>query len=369
MRISQLFAGPYDGGPRAQLFSRVADGFSLPDELRQQLILARRPGWQALAGFGRPGLALPFRRWPAAGGAGRLDRRSRAAVAAELELFKPDVIAVWDEASMARLPAQPEAVTLGIATDPEAALALRRCRYLVALSPEIAGQAVDRGWPEERVRPLPPFADGDLVDPLPRATLATSVDATVVLLPWTLDLEALGAVLLAARRLPLPTLWMPGVDRKRLKLALGCQVPLRDLGPELDRARAFAAADLVLCTAAGDAMGLGIVEAWAQTKPVVAAGAPAASGLVRHEDSGLLARDTTPDALAAALRRPLDDPLLYDRLAANGRAAFDAGHGEARALARWLEAYLSLSALMLPGARGLRETRRKAPPPRTDIEV
>lgn len=361
MRISQLFAGPYDLGPRAVLFARLASAFALPDELRQQLILARRPGWRDLEAFGRPALALPFRRL--------LDRRSRRAVADELALFKPDLVAVWDAEAMARLPRRCEAVTLGIADDAETAFALRRCRYLVALSPETAEQAIARGWPEERVRALPPFAEGDLVEPLPRAALATSEQATVVVLPFPLDAEALGPVLVAARRLPLPTLWMPGVTKKLQKLALRCQVPLRGLGPEVDRARALAAADLVLACAPDDAMALGVVEGWAQSRPVIAAGAPAAAGILRHEDNGILARDLTPDSLAAALRRPLDDPLLYDRLAANGRAAFDAGHGEARCLARWLEAWVRLGGLILPDSPAARETRRETPAAHTDIQV
>lgn len=361
MRISQLFAGPYDLGPRAALFARLAGAFALPDELRQQLILARRPGWRDLAEFGSPALALPFRRL--------LDRRSRRAVADELALFKPDLIAVWDAEAMARLPARCEAVTLGVAGDPETAFALRRCRYLVALSPETAARAVERGWPEERVRELPPFAEGDLVEPMPRAAMATGEQATVVLLPFPLDAETLTPVLVAARRLPLPTLWMPGVTRRLQKLALRWQVPLRELAPEVDRARAFAAADLVLATAPEDAMALGVVEGWAQSRPVIAAGAPAAAGILRDEDNGLLARDLAPETLAAALRRPLDDPLLYDRLAASGRAAFDAGHGEARSLARWLEAWVRLGGLILPDSPAARETRREAPAPHTDIHV
>ncbi|MEX2628401.1 MAG: glycosyltransferase [Tistlia sp.] len=370
MRISQIFAGPYDDGPRARLFEQVAGAFALPDELRQQLILAQRPGWERLADFGRPTLALPYRRL--------LDRtawiaRSRRALADELALFKPDLIAVWGAEAAARLPARCDAATVGIAGEADDAVALRRCRYLVALSPEIARRAVERGWPEERLRPLPLFAEGDLVEPLPRGALATAEAATVVALPFALNLEALGEVLLAARRLPLPTLWIPGGSRRQSRLALRLQVPLRELGPDVDRARALAAADLVLCSAEADGLGLGIVEGWARGKPVVAAGAPGASGLVRDAGNGILARSTGAADLAEALLRPLDDPLLYDRLAAEGRASFDAGHAEARSLARWLDAYVRLGGLVLPDSPAARETagpsHRAAQPDHTDIQV
>lgn len=361
MRISQLFAGPYDHGPRATLFERVAHAFSLPDELRQQLILSQRPGWHDLSRFGRPGLALPFRGW--------LDRRSRRAITDELALFKPNVIAVWDGEAMARLAARPGAPTVGIATDHEAAFALRDCRYLLALSPDIAERAVDRGWPEERVRRLPALASSDLVEPLPRATMATAEQTTVVLLPYPLDGDALAQIMVTARQLAPMTLWMPQIARKHRKLAVRWQVPLRELCPETDRARAVAAADLVLCSAATDAVGLGIVEAWAQTKPVVATGAPAASGLLRDGENGIVAASAQAQDLTPALGRLIDDPLLYDRLAAAGRSAFEAGHGEARALARWLETYLRLGDLILPDSPTAQETRREAPRERTDIHV
>lgn len=371
MRITQIFAGPYDGGPRTRLFEQVAGAFALPDELRQQLILSRRPGWERLAGFGRPALALPFRRLLGRSG---WRGRGRRAVADELSLFKPDLVAVWDAEAAASLPTRCEAPTLGIAGDEAAAFALRGCRYLVALSSELARQAAARGWPEERIRPLPPFAEGDLVEPLPRAALATADPATVVLLPFPLGTDDLAEVLAAARRLPLPTLWMPGVGRRQTRLALRWQVPLRDLPADADRARAFAAADLVLCCAEADGSGLGIVEAWSQGRPVVAAGAPAAAGLVRDGENGILARSTGADDLAAALRRPLDDPLLYDRIAADGRASFDAGHGEARSLARWLETYVRLGGLILPDSPAARDAardaaRRQAQHEATDIQV
>ena len=357
MRISQLFAGPYDLGPRTSLFDRVAGTFAQPEELRQQVLLARRPGWERRADYGQPGLALPFRPW--------LDRRSRSAVAEELALFKPDLVVVWDLEAMARLPRQEEVVTAGVATDHESALALRYCRHLLALSPEIAERAVWRGWPEERVWLLPPFAPGDLVAPLPRSMMATAEEATVILLPYALDAAPLAEVLAAVRDLPLATVWMPSFPPRLRKLALRWRVPLRELTPDLDRARAFAAADVVLCTSEADAIGLGIVEAWAQSKPVVAAGEPATAGLVRHESSGLIAQAPTAGELAPALVRLFEDPLLYDRLAATGRAAFDAGHGEGRGLARWLEAYARLAGLILRSPRPENHSRQT----HMDIEV
>jgi glycosyltransferase involved in cell wall biosynthesis len=61
------------------------------------------------------------------------------------------------------------------------------------------------------------------------------------------------------------------------------------------------------------------VEAMASGLPVVASDLPALSELVRHEHSGLLVPPERPDALAAALRRLVEEPRLRSSLGAAGR--------------------------------------------------
>jgi glycosyltransferase involved in cell wall biosynthesis len=77
--------------------------------------------------------------------------------------------------------------------------------------------------------------------------------------------------------------------------------------------------------------GLVVNEAFDQGVPVIATDAvgAAAGGLVRHEQTGLVVPAGDEHALAAALRRVQDDPVLRARLGAAGRDAVAAGHSHA----------------------------------------
>jgi len=93
----------------------------------------------------------------------------------------------------------------------------------------------------------------------------------------------------------------------------------------------------------GDRDGLAnvLLEAAATGAPLVTTPAGAATDLVRHGVSGLLAPPDDPAALGAAIARVLNEPGLARRLAAGARAAveqcYDLEVNTAR-LARWLRA-------------------------------
>jgi glycosyltransferase involved in cell wall biosynthesis len=91
----------------------------------------------------------------------------------------------------------------------------------------------------------------------------------------------------------------------------------------------------------GDRDGLAnvLLEALAVGVPVVTTPAGAAEDVIVHGRSGLLVAPDAPHALAAALRRVLDEPGLAARLADAGRAAVEHGYDlevNTERLARWL---------------------------------
>jgi len=71
----------------------------------------------------------------------------------------------------------------------------------------------------------------------------------------------------------------------------------------------------------GDTEGLGVVliEALANAKPVVASAVGGIVDVIKHEETGLLVPEKDEAALAAAILRLLDDPGLAARLGAGGR--------------------------------------------------
>jgi glycosyltransferase involved in cell wall biosynthesis len=66
--------------------------------------------------------------------------------------------------------------------------------------------------------------------------------------------------------------------------------------------------------------------------------------LVTPEVSGLLVPAEDDAALAAAISRVLNDPGLAARLAAGGRAAFEARHAEAPVVTLWRDGLRRMAA-------------------------
>jgi len=87
---------------------------------------------------------------------------------------------------------------------------------------------------------------------------------------------------------------------------LGVHERVRLLGPRDDVAAVLAATDLFVHPALAESFGMVVVEAMAAGLPVVSTPVGIAPDLVADGESGLLAADGSPEALASALRRALE---------------------------------------------------------------
>ncbi len=87
---------------------------------------------------------------------------------------------------------------------------------------------------------------------------------------------------------------------------------------ELTKQRLLAACDVLALPSQVDSFGIVFLEAWAQGKPVIGARAGGIPDLIQHEETGLLVPFGDVDALAAAVRRLLEEPGLAARLGAAG---------------------------------------------------
>ncbi len=103
-------------------------------------------------------------------------------------------------------------------------------------------------------------------------------------------------------------------DRDRRRVVMLGAVPNDDL-PQF-----HAAADVFIAPAVGqESFGVVLIEAMAAGVPVVASDIPGYREVVRDGIDGLLVPPRDPNALAAAVRRVLDEPALASALARAGR--------------------------------------------------
>jgi glycosyltransferase involved in cell wall biosynthesis len=96
--------------------------------------------------------------------------------------------------------------------------------------------------------------------------------------------------------------------------------------PDADVPDFYAALDVFAMPSRTDSFGIVFLEAWANTKPVVAAAAGGVAEVVRHEQTGLLVAFGDLDQLGAALGRLVADPALARRFGEAGRNHLHRGH-------------------------------------------
>ncbi len=102
-----------------------------------------------------------------------------------------------------------------------------------------------------------------------------------------------------------------------------------------DTAALLAGCDALACPSRHEPLGNVVVEAFAAGRPIVAANAAGPRELIRPGEDGLLVPTEDAPALATSLGLVLQTPVFAGRLAAAGRARFEAEFAEAPVLALW----------------------------------
>lgn len=218
--------------------------------------------------------------------------------------------------------------------------ALRRARTIVVPSAFLAGIAASWGLDAKRItvltNPAPPPRD---VEPeaLPPGTFVF-----VGRLTEAKDLPtALRAVeLVEGARLVVVG---DGPDRAELERLAGDRVELRGALPRDDALRVVAGATAALLSSAWENLPHSAVEALSVGVPVVATAVGGVPEVVHDGENGLLVPPGDPEALAAAMRRMLEEPDLRDRLAAGAKPSVEAISSDA--------VYTRLEGLLLEASR------------------
>lgn len=218
--------------------------------------------------------------------------------------------------------------------------------FLVANTEDIADWIVAQGWPAGKVRHIPNFADAPAeVGPVDRASLNTPRDACLLLSMGRLhEAKAHDVTLNALTRLPEAYLWIAGAGPeeaklKALALGLGVNDRVRFLGWRNDPSALYRAADLCVFPSRYEPLGNVVIQAWAHGLPVVAAASQGPGALITDGEDGLLVPVDDAEALAAAVRRALDEPMLRIRMAQNGLARVEAEFSQAAVVAQWRELF------------------------------
>lgn len=217
--------------------------------------------------------------------------------------------------------------------------ALRAADRVLAMTGRDRLGLLEAGLPAERIVPFPPFVDAApfraaaLKRPEHRAALAARLGLDPEI-PWLLavgmmradvkrasyELLARTVAALGDRRFGLVVVGdgpaRPSVE-PALRAAAGERLRLLGALPGEALPPIYAAADIFLWPALGEAYGMALLEAQAAGTPVVAGAAGGVPDIVEQGRTGLLAPEGEAPALAASTARLLDDPALRAELGRN----------------------------------------------------
>jgi glycosyltransferase involved in cell wall biosynthesis len=213
---------------------------------------------------------------------------------------------------------------------------------LVANTEDIADWIVAQGWPAGRVRCIPNFAAAPPdAAPADRAALNTPAQAPLLLSMGRLhEAKAHDVTLQALVDVPDAILWIAGVGPLEAKLkamaaALGVSDRVRFLGWRTDASALYRAADVCVFPSRYEPLGNVVIQAWAHGLPVVAAASQGPAALIRDGEDGILTPVDNADALAANIRRLLNDSALRAELARAGLERVEGEFSETAVVAQW----------------------------------
>ncbi len=330
LRVAHVMAGAAAGG--AELFyerltvAQAADGMAvLPVTRRDPARLAR------LRAGGLDPCALRF--------GGRLDLLTGPAIGRALRRFRPRVAVAWMNRA-GRLTPPGDWVLAGRLGGYYDLANYRRCDHLIGNTRGLADWMVGQGWDRARVHHLPNFA-AELAGAAPARPAAVPAGAPLVLALGRLHRnKAFDVLVRAMQHVPAAHLLIAGEGPERAALealarAEGVAGRVHIPGWAHDAAGLLAACDVLACSSRHEPLGNVVIEAFSAARPVVAARAQGPAELIAPGADGLLVPVEDAPALGLAIRSVLEDRALAARLAAAGRARYEAEFAAAPVLARW----------------------------------
>jgi len=255
---------------------------------------------------------------------------TRSVLAKAIAGFRPDVIEYWMGRAGQFAPKAHRARSIGWYGGYYKLARFRNCEWHVGLTIDLLRHIREQGVAEDRAVIIHTYADFVGAEPASRAALNTPEGAPVALALARLhEKKGLDTLLEATAKIPGLYVWIAGdgpleAELKAQCSALGLDDRVRFLGWRNDRGALLAACDVVAFPSRYEPFGTVTVDAWAASRPLVAADAVGPAAYVKDGINGLLIPKNDVDALANALSRVITDKVLAEKIVAGGRASYEA---------------------------------------------
>ena len=337
MRVMHVMAGAPEGGAENIMLESVC---ALAEAGLEQFVVTRPENEFRLDQFANAGIGYATcsfnLRWPFP-----TTRKIRQSI----ERFKPDVIEYWMGRAGQFAPAKYRARSAAWYGGYYKLERFKNCAWHIGLTKDLLRHIREQGVAEDRSLIVHTYADFEDAQPTDRASLDTPADAPVALALARLhEKKGLDTLLDAAKQIEGLYVWIAGEGPLEGALraqaqALGLTDRVRFLGWRNDRGSLLAACDLVAFPSRYEPFGTVTVDAWAASRPLVAADAVGPKAYVENGVSGIVIPKNDDDALARAMRSVIEDKALAAKLVEGGRKAYEAQFTKAAFVRDSLAAY------------------------------
>lgn len=322
MRVMHVMAGAAEGGAENIMLESV---LALAEAGLQQHVVTRPDNKFRISRFQEAGIGVDLagfnNAWPFP---------TRRIVNQAIESFRPDVIEYWMGRAGQYAPKAHRARSIAWYGGYYKLARFTQCEWHVGLTIDLLRHIREQGVAQDRSTIIHTYADFTGSAPADRASLNTPAEAPVALALARLhEKKGLDTLLDAAAKIPGLYVWIAGegpleaeLKAHCARLAIGDRV--RFLGWRNDRGALLEACDVVAFPSRYEPFGTVTVDAWAASRPLVAADAVGPAAYVKDGENGLLIPKNDVEALATALKRVINDKELAQKLVAGGRASYEA---------------------------------------------
>lgn len=321
MRIMHVMAGAQEGGAENIMLESV---MALAEAGLEQHVVTRADNSFRVAQFKEAGIGVNVatfnNAWPFP---------TRRVMKDAINTFKPDVIEYWMGRAGQFAPKEHRARSAAWYGGYYKLSRFANCEWHIGLTIDLLRHIREQGVADDRSAIVHTYADFSGASPASRKVLNTPEDAPVALALARLhEKKGLDTLLEATAKIDGLYVWIAGdgpleAELKAHCTRLGLDDRVRFLGWRNDRGELLAACDVVAFPSRYEPFGTVTVDAWAASRPLVAADAVGPAAYVKNEDNGLLIPKNDVEALTTALRRVITDEALAEKLVAGGRASFE----------------------------------------------
>jgi len=322
MRVMHVMAGAPEGGAENIMLESV---LALAETELEQHVVTRPDNAFRIRRFREAGIGVDVaafnNTWPFP---------TRRVLGEAIRTFRPDVIEYWMGRAGQFAPKEYRSRQIGWYGGYYKLARFANCEWHIGLTIDLLRHIREQGVADDRSAIIHTYADFEGADPVDRASLDTPADAPVALsLARLHEKKGLDTLLDATAKVPGLYVWIAGEGPLEAELKahctrLGLGDRVRFLGWRNDRGALLAACDVVAFPSRYEPFGTVTVDAWAASRPLVAADAVGPAAYVKDGENGLLIPKNDPDSLAKALSAVISDKALAAKLVAGGRASYEA---------------------------------------------